>query len=144
MPDYTMRKVRHFEILLGLLKLLLADVQAGRAASDDWIERAISAVARGEAYVSPALSGFLLRRRERTEQLRSGLPLVDLLTTAEKRVLRRIAAKRSTKEIAAEFHLSPRTVEAHRQNIRRRLELGSLAELIRYAVEHAKEFGAGR
>lgn len=43
------RKVRHFEILLGLLKLLLADVQAGRAASDDWIERAISAVARGAA-----------------------------------------------------------------------------------------------
>ena len=54
MPDYTMRKVRHFEILLGLLKLLLADVQAGRAASDDWIERAISAVARGEAILAGA------------------------------------------------------------------------------------------
>ncbi|WPE24292.1 hypothetical protein [Shinella zoogloeoides] len=52
--ETTERKVRHFEILLGLLKLLLADVQAGRAASDDWIERAISAVARGEAILSGA------------------------------------------------------------------------------------------
>lgn len=48
------RKVRHFEILLGLLKLLLADVQAGRAASDDWIERAVFAVARGEAILANA------------------------------------------------------------------------------------------
>ena len=100
------------------------------------IVNCLLAVARGEAYVSPALSGFLLRRRERTEQLRSGLPLVGLLTTAEKRVLRRIAAKRSTKEIAAEFHLSPRTVEAHRANICSKLRLKGSNSLLQFALEH--------
>ncbi len=39
--------------------------------------------------------------------------------------------------------LSVRAVEAHRQSMRRRLELGSLAELIRYAVERASTAGQG-
>lgn len=59
------RKVRRFEILLGLLKLLLADVQAGQAASDDWIERAVSAVARGEAILAGARDPDDLAQRER-------------------------------------------------------------------------------
>jgi DNA-binding NarL/FixJ family response regulator len=93
-------------------------------------------VARGEAYVSPSLSGFLLRRRARTEELRTGLPQVSLLTTAEKRVLKRIAAKRSTKDIAAEFNLSPRTIEAHRANICSKLKLKGSNSLLQFALEH--------
>ncbi|GAA4184771.1 MAG: hypothetical protein B7X99_18180 [Rhizobiales bacterium 17-65-6] len=48
------RKAQHFEILLGLLKLLLADVQSARASSDEWIGRAAWAVARGEAIIAGA------------------------------------------------------------------------------------------
>lgn len=48
------RKAGHFEILLGLLKLLLADVQSARVSSDEWIERATWAVARGEAIIAGA------------------------------------------------------------------------------------------
>lgn len=59
------RRVRHFEILLGLLKLLLADVQAGRARRDDWIERAVSAVARGEAILAGARDPDELAEGER-------------------------------------------------------------------------------
>ncbi|WP_247653296.1 hypothetical protein [Pannonibacter phragmitetus] len=48
------RKAGHFEILLGLLKMLLADIQAVRPSSDQWIEHAIWAVARGEAILAGA------------------------------------------------------------------------------------------
>jgi DNA-binding NarL/FixJ family response regulator len=94
------------------------------------------AVARGEPYVSPALSAFLLRRRERADEMRHGVPQVSLLTTAEKRVLKRIAAKRSTKDIAAEFNLSPRTIEAHRANICGKLKLKGSNSLLQFALEH--------
>ncbi|ANH05776.1 MAG: hypothetical protein ACOY3N_12015 [Bradyrhizobium sp.] len=52
--ETVQRKAGHFEILLGLLKLMLADVQAGRASSEEWIGRAIWAVARGEAIIAGA------------------------------------------------------------------------------------------
>ena len=94
------------------------------------------AVARGEPYVSPSLSGFLLRRRSRADDLQSGLPQLALLTTAEKRVLKRIADKRSTKDIAAEFNLSPRTIEAHRANICSKLKLKGSNSLLQFALEH--------
>lgn len=100
------------------------------------ITSCLLAVARGEAYVSPACSGFLLRRRARAEELEAGLPLVRLLTTAERRVLKRIAAKRSTKDIAAEFALSPRTIEAHRANICGKLKLKGSNSLLQFALEH--------
>lgn len=48
------RKAGHFEILLGLLKMLVADVVACRASSDEWAERASWAVARGEAIIAGA------------------------------------------------------------------------------------------
>ncbi|MBP1847860.1 hypothetical protein J2046_006144 [Rhizobium petrolearium] len=48
------RKAQHFEILLGLLKLLLADVQSARPPLDEWVGRAAWAVARGEAIIAGA------------------------------------------------------------------------------------------
>ena len=44
-------------------------------------------------------------------------------------------------QIAAEHDLSVRTVETHRQNIRRKLRIEGQAELIRYAVEHCRTAG---
>ncbi|MGQ4274129.1 hypothetical protein [Terrihabitans sp. B22-R8] len=48
------RRARQFEVLHGLLKMLLDDVRAGRPSSDEWIERAASAVARGDAILADA------------------------------------------------------------------------------------------
>jgi DNA-binding NarL/FixJ family response regulator len=49
----------------------------------------IAAVSRNEAYVSPSLTDFLLRRRSRAESLASHKPGLDDLTVAEKRILKR-------------------------------------------------------
>jgi DNA-binding NarL/FixJ family response regulator len=59
----------------------------------------------------------------------------------ESQILSALARGMASKQIARELGLSVRTVEAHRQNIKRKLELEGQAELIKYAVEHAREHG---
>lgn len=103
------------------------------------IVTAIKAVAKGQEFLSPALSSLLLSRRRRREALKIEKPGLHLLTTTEKRILKFIADERTSKEIAEELFISPRTVDAHRANISRKLELqGSLA-LVKFAVMHKSE-----
>lgn len=52
--EMVQRKADHFEILLGLLKMMLADLRAGRASPAEWVERAKQAVALGEAIIAGA------------------------------------------------------------------------------------------
>jgi two-component system response regulator DegU len=93
-------------------------------------------VAAGTPYVSPVLSGFLLNRRDRRTALSTHLPGLNDLTMAERRILKRIADKKSSKEIAAEFNISPRTVETHRANICDKLELKGNNSLLQFAIEN--------
>src|SRR5262249_45446051 len=60
----------------------------------------IASVAAGEPYVSPTLTGLLLRRRNRAESLAARTPTLEDITTAERRILKAIAQKKTTKEIA--------------------------------------------
>lgn len=102
----------------------------------DEILNCIAAVSRNEAYVSPSMSEFLLRRRSRAESLASHKPGLEDLTVAEKRILKRVASGKTTKEIAAELFISPRTVETHRSNICEKLELSGANVLLQFALEN--------
>jgi len=97
---------------------------------------AIAAVAEGGHYLSPSVSGFLVRRRNRAETLASQKPGLDDLTKAERRILKLIAEKKTSKEIAAELFISPRTVEAHRANICAKLDLRGSHSLLQFALEN--------
>jgi len=59
----------------------------------------------------------------------------------EREVLERVAAGRSSKEIAREFDLSPRTVEVHRANLFNKLDVTSLADLIRFYLKALEATG---
>jgi two-component system response regulator NreC len=61
-------------------------------------------------------------------------PLPSSLTIREREVLQHIADGKTTKEIASQLGLSPKTVETHRQNIMDKLEIYSTAELVKYAI----------
>ena len=100
------------------------------------IVNAISAVAEGEHFFSPTVSGHLVRRRNRAESLAKEKPGLDDLTKAELRVLKLIATKKTSKEIAAELFISPRTVEAHRANICTKLDLHGSHSLLQFALEN--------
>ena len=94
------------------------------------------AVSRDEHYLSPSISGYLVRRRTRAEQLIAHKPGLDDLTKAERRILKLIAEKKTSREIAAELFISPRTVEAHRANICEKLGLRGSHSLLQFALEN--------
>jgi DNA-binding NarL/FixJ family response regulator len=99
----------------------------------------IKAVAAGEAFLSPSLSAYLLNRSGRATELTRQRPGLSDLTPTQRRILKLIAEDKTSKDIADELCISPRTVDSHRTNIARKLELhGSLA-LVRFAVTHKSE-----
>lgn len=103
------------------------------------IIKAIKSVAEHRPFLSPALSALLLKRRRRLEELEREQPGLNLLTPTEKRILKLIAEDKTSKEIGEELFISHRTVETHRQNISRKLDLhGSLA-LVKFAIAHKSE-----
>ncbi len=115
---------------LGVLGYVLKE-----CAADEIID-CIRAVMRNEAYVSAQLSGYLLRRRALPESGPATDNSLDRLTTAERRVLRLLAQSMTTKEIALELAVSPRTIEAHRANIGGKLGLKGSHSLLRYAISN--------
>ena len=103
------------------------------------IINAIAAVAEGQHYFSPSVSGHLVRRRQRADSLALEKPGLKDLTKAELRILKLIAMKKTSREIAAELFISPRTVEAHRANISSKLELRGSHSLLYFALSHKSE-----
>ena len=96
----------------------------------------LRAVDQGDVYLSPAVSNYLLRRSRRAADLRQEKPGLDQLTAMEKRVLKRVAENRTTKEIARDLGVSPRTIETHRRNISLKLELSGSHRLLQFALKH--------
>ena len=96
------------------------------------LELAIGAVARGQTYLSPAMSKHLVTdyRRRMAEQPD---PL-DRLTPRHREVLQLLAEGQTTKDIAARLKLSVKTVETHRAQLMDRLDIHDLAGLVRFAI----------
>jgi DNA-binding NarL/FixJ family response regulator len=88
---------------------------------------------RGETCLSEQIAQTLLRRLT-SGRGTEGIPPEDGLGDRELEVLQLIGQGRSTRDVAAVLHISIKTVEAHREHIKRKLNLGSGGELLRYAV----------
>lgn len=99
----------------------------------------LRAVASGQYYVSPSLTGYLLNRRRRAEALEEQRPSLAGLSGAERRVLELIAAGKSSKQIGAELFVHFRTVENHRYAICQKLGLRGPNALLIFALEHKAE-----
>ena len=100
------------------------------------IVAAIKSVAAGQPYISPQLSSYLLKHSKSVADLKARKPGLEDLTPTERRILKLIAQDKSSKEIAAELFISHRTVETHRTNISRKLELHGNLALVKFALEH--------
>jgi len=100
------------------------------------ILKAIAAVAEGGHHLSSSISSYLVRRRSRAESLAAKKPGLDDLTKAERRILKLISEKKTSRQIATELFISPRTVEAHRANICAKLELTGSHSLLQFALEN--------
>ena len=67
-------------------------------------------------------------------------PGLESLTKAERRILKLVAENKTSREIAAELFISPRTVEAHRANIASKLNLHGSHSLLQFAIENRSAF----
>jgi DNA-binding NarL/FixJ family response regulator len=95
--------------------------------------RAIRVVADNETYLSPKISGLIVKDYvKRLPDSKSREKAI--LSSREREVLQLIAEGRCTKEIAFSLGLSAKTVETHRRQIMKKLDLHSVAELTRYAI----------
>ena len=95
---------------------------------------AIRAVMKGQFYVTPAIAKDFLGMV--TSEMPAPPAETDSLTPRQREVLQLLAEGHSTKEIAEMLNVSPKTIEFHRTQINRELNLHSTAELTRYAITH--------
>ena len=100
---------------------------------------AIRAAAAGRRYLSPAVSEFVLQRSHREQAVRAAHPGLAELSAAEQRVLKLVAENKTTKEIADQLQLSPRTVDHQRASISTKLGLQGSHSLLSFAFEHRWE-----
>ncbi len=96
---------------------------------------AVRDVARGGNYVSPRMLSQLVdgfRNHIRNSAPRSRLAS---LTPREKEVIKFLAEGKSVKEIACDLNLSVKTIEAHKFNLMRKLDIHNKAQLVQYAIQ---------
>jgi DNA-binding NarL/FixJ family response regulator len=93
------------------------------------IVQAIHAAAHGALYLSPRVATAVVRA-----YLTSAALPPDPLTSREREIVQRIAEGQTTKEIAEHLGVSVKTVESHRINLMRKLDVHETATLVRYAI----------
>ena len=105
-----------------------------RTAAREALEGAIESVRRSGYYLDPVLAGRILWASEES-RTRPPLPAKPELSSREREILARIATGRSSKEIAREYGLSPKTVCNHVSNIYAKLNFTHRGQLVLYATQ---------
>jgi DNA-binding NarL/FixJ family response regulator len=96
------------------------------------LEHAIMAVARGEKYFSSLISESI--PRDQTGHLTAERARIDRLTPRQREILRLIAERHNTKDIASRLNISIKTVETHRAQLMERLGIHDVPGLVRFAI----------
>jgi DNA-binding NarL/FixJ family response regulator len=120
-PEYVLESVR-----AGADGYLLKDTAATE------LREAIRAVCRGESYFSAPVASRLTAAVRGEHDSHQAL---DQLTSREREVLLGVARGHTNKQIAADLGISHRTVETHRESLMRKLQIRTVAELTRFAIE---------
>jgi DNA-binding NarL/FixJ family response regulator len=100
------------------------------------IVNAVHAAHEGRYYISPSLTGKVVRRKEKKELFASSHPRLQSLTEQERRILKMIASSKSSKEIAETLFLSQKTIDNYRFKISEKLGLSGSYSLLKFALEN--------
>jgi len=96
---------------------------------------AIRRILRGEIYVSDKLAGTLVRKVAGGDTTAGGSP-VDVLTDRELEVFQLLGQGLTVREVAERLFVSAKTVEAHREHIKQKLNFKTSSELLRFAIQY--------
>jgi len=118
--------------VMGMLRAGASGYLLKDCASQE-LANAISQVAGGKKYLSPEITGVVI-----DDFLHGGAPedstAKSLLSAREREVLQLIAEGWSTKQIASHLYVSIKTIETHRRQIMKKLDLHTIADLTKYAI----------
>ncbi|HEX3627783.1 MAG TPA: response regulator transcription factor [Verrucomicrobiae bacterium] len=106
------------------------------------IPAAIRAILAGQIHVSAKVAALALHQMagRKSDSHREG---PGNLTDRELQIFQLLGAGVNTRDMAAKLHLSVKTIETHRENIKRKLKLSSAAELIRYSANWVERQNVG-
>ena len=118
--------------VVGMLKAGVSGYLLKNCAFDELVS-AISAVVANQNYMSPKIADTVMKDYANILESNDSSPTA-LLTAREREVLQLIAEGLKTKDIATQIHVSVKTVETHRQQIMRKLNAKSIAQLTKIAL----------
>ena len=147
------RKIREEKVATEIVFLTISDDEDMFEEALEWdvkgyllkdctaaeIVRCVKAVAAGQSFTTPAMTTYLVGKTRRMEQLSEKIPGLRRLTPHERLILKRVAQDKSSKEIAAEMGIAPKTVDAHRMSICNKLGIHGNHVLGRFAIRHRDE-----
>jgi len=113
-----------------------ADGYLLKTAGTDELTMAIRSVLAGRSYLSPSVSRGVIEGYLEDRGSGRPAPSWQQLSKRERQVLKRIAEGAKNREIAKELSISIKTVEKHRANLMRKLDLHNTAALTAFAIEH--------
>lgn len=96
---------------------------------------AIESVLRGNMFLSPKVAGSLLKRGARGDEAPIGTSRIESLTPREREVLQMLALGKTNKEVARALGITLGTTKKHRENLQRKLDCHSAAELALLAIK---------
>lgn len=108
-----------------------------KGANPDEVIKAIREILAGRVYLSPSMTSTILGRTVSRDKTQADP--IDTLTDRQLEVFRLIGEGLTAARIAERLHISVHTVETHRENIKRKLDVDQLSELTRRAVLWAAE-----
>jgi DNA-binding NarL/FixJ family response regulator len=112
-----------------------ADGYLSKDSEPEELALAIESVCRGDSYLSPKVAGGIMARAVRGDAPAAGdSTALGALTAREREVFQLVAVGKANKEVAAMLGLSLGTVKKHRENLQRKLDCHSAAELARLAI----------
>jgi DNA-binding NarL/FixJ family response regulator len=107
-----------------------------KADADENLVSAVDHLRQHKPFLSSTVTDVVLDGYLRGGAPAGGEESSGSLTPREREIIQLVAEGKSTKQAAATLGISAKTIEAHRANIMRKLRLGSVSELVRYAVRN--------
>ncbi|MEC8251671.1 MAG: response regulator transcription factor [Planctomycetota bacterium] len=111
-----------------------ADGYLSKNSEPEELSLAIDAIVRGDSYLSPKVANGFMARAVRGEAPTDEASPLSVLTPREREVFQLLALGKANKEVAAVLDLSLGTVKKHRENLQRKLDCHSSAEIARLAI----------
>ena len=102
-----------------------------QSASEE-VAGAVRVVAAGRRYLSPEVSGVLVKQRGRPPVV----GLLETLSSRERQIMQLVAEGRSSTAIGLDLHLSPKTVDTYRSRLMQKLRVKDVSALIKLAILH--------